>query len=196
MRAYKPDSEQRQLTDRYARLSCAVVLVQSEKEFGTGFFIDGDGTLATAAHVIFDKTWTRQGDQPVLSLTRKQKLRIVMKDGTIHPFTVDGDNAQAKHDAGFDLAEVKIPDLPPTCYIRPNTDASLPPIGTHVIMIGYPGYSLGAQILYEGFISGIFPAGGTPVGFIDAHPDRAVVLDIRISSTSITGNTWGHLVHR
>jgi hypothetical protein len=46
------------LISRYGRLSCAIVRITSDAGGGTGFFINGTGTIVTVAHVVFDQTYT------------------------------------------------------------------------------------------------------------------------------------------
>jgi hypothetical protein len=55
------------LAERYAKLACAVVRVQTAEGGGTGFFVDGNGTLITAAHVNYSGTCrlqARGGSKP------------------------------------------------------------------------------------------------------------------------------------
>src|SRR5712691_1265931 len=88
--SFSPPSQiNEELAARYKQLSCSVVLVLSAHERGTGFFIDSDGTLMTAAHVPFDETWTADSDKPSLRLSSKHNLRVVFTDERIVPLQVD-----------------------------------------------------------------------------------------------------------
>src|SRR5713226_8839690 len=67
----------RTLMDRFEKLSCAVVQIQTGNETGTAFFISADGDLVTAAHVVFEKMFGTAGNlQVLLTITRKPNLRI------------------------------------------------------------------------------------------------------------------------
>lgn len=180
-----PDLPLDSLVERYKRLSCAVVLIQSDKEAGTGFFINTNGTLVTAAHVLFNVTWTTndKGD-PVPVLAEQPNLRLQTTDGIVHFFTIDAHDKDNIRNAGYDLARVRIDGLPPTCAAPLSDDKDYPKIGSHVITIGYPGYSFNSQVLDEGFVSGIFPTQFSAEGFIGTVP---VVRTFPLVQSRLTG---------
>jgi hypothetical protein len=77
-----------QLTARFEHLACAVVQVHSAKETGTPFFVDKNGTLATVAHVLYDKKFHIRGNDVLVDLTAKADLTITMRDGKTVPLNV------------------------------------------------------------------------------------------------------------
>jgi hypothetical protein len=189
------DSSPDSLAARYKRLSCAVVQIVSNKEAGTGVFTDVNGTLVTAAHVLFKVTWvTNDKGDPVPTLSELPQLRLVTVDGIVHFFDVDPNNEDNILNAGFDLARVKIYGLPPTCSISLSDDKDYPPVGSHVIGIGYPGYSFGSQILDEGFVSGIFPTQLSPEAFIGTTPVVRAFPLVQFHLTGIPGTSGAPII--
>jgi hypothetical protein len=62
--------------ERFDRLSCAVVQILTDSETGTGVFIDKDGTLLTASHVLYDRRWIlSDGNRIQIVLTPHNNIR-------------------------------------------------------------------------------------------------------------------------
>ncbi len=138
------------LPTRYQRLACAVVQVQSDNETGTAFFVDDSGTLATVAHVLYDKKFRLVGNNVVVDLTKKPGLRIKIADGQVIPLNVPEPSAGDQQKALFDLASVKT-GLHSPCFI-PLGNSDKVRVGEHLIAIGFPA-SATAGVFYEGFLS-------------------------------------------
>lgn len=163
------------LQTRYADLSPGVALITSDREMGTGFFIDIDGTLVTAAHVLFEKTFAIDKSGKVeIQLTLKPNLKIHLLDGSIYSLDVDPTDPETVKRAAFDLAVVKksVPVLTPR-YLSVNQDGNLPKIGVHVIVIGYPAGSEGKQSLYEGHVSAVYMS-HMAQGVTNDSPERPI----------------------
>ena len=52
-----PPKHKDDLEQRFDDLKCALVLIKTATEFGTGFFISRDGDIATASHVLGNRTF-------------------------------------------------------------------------------------------------------------------------------------------
>jgi S1-C subfamily serine protease len=151
------------LPERYQRLSCAVVRIETSEGMGTGFFTDAEGTLATAAHVVFTREVRQSGAQARLSVELISELTLEYVDGRKQAVKLQ---PLGQHDADlavFDLALLKT-GLKSPCFI-PIGHAGAGRIGDHVIAIGFPGSS-STGVLYEGFISSLHIAAPTTIGLI------------------------------
>lgn len=70
------------LEQRYNDLKCALVIVQNGGEFGTGVFIGSDGDIATASHVLGDRTFTSQADGTITTnLALPASLTVIDSQG-------------------------------------------------------------------------------------------------------------------
>jgi len=169
-----PD-EPRSLQTRYETLAPGVVLITSDREMGTGFFTDINGTLVTAAHVLFDRTFSiGKAGAVEVHLTAKEHLKVHLQDGSEYFLQVDPSAPNTIRQAAFDLAVVKksVPVLTPQ-YLNLVQDGDLPKVGANVIAIGYPSGSEGKQSLYEGLISSIYVS-HMAQGITNDTPERPV----------------------
>lgn len=176
------------LAARYHDLAGAVAMVVTDTETGTGFFIDTKGTLMTAAHVVFKRTWTiGDGKDPALHLAPYLHPHAIMSDGSRVDLDVDSDSKEAVRNAGYDIAILKGKvSTPISLILSDNTD--LPSIGAHVISIGYPAASSrGSQVLSEGFVSSIFSK-PLVLGLVEQHPDEAVLTAYALIQMQIFSN--------
>ncbi len=134
-----------------------MVYVSTSNMAGTGFFVDDDGTLVTAAHVLFEMKYTAENGKPSVKIGFRGNLHVRLSDGTSYPVesaSIEDDNRQS---AAADLALVRnsVP-VPTTCHIPLSKNSVLVGAGDHVIAIGYPAASPVSQVLYEGFVSSIY----------------------------------------
>jgi S1-C subfamily serine protease len=151
------------LAQRYDKFSCAVVRIETTEGMGTGFFIDGDGTLATAAHVVFRREVRQSGGDVRLSVALLSALSLRYVDGRKEAVNVAPLTQRDADLAAYDLALLKTGIKPP-CFIPADLSGS-GHIGDHVIAIGFPGSS-SSGVLYEGFISSLHIAAPTTIGLI------------------------------
>jgi hypothetical protein len=142
----------RQLPDRFNRLSCAIVSISNSLGSGTGFVINAQGDIMTAAHVVFSRTYSIQADRSIGLALSMPVQQITANDGTpIHVTT----GALTQVDIGlasYDLAVLHT-DRRGACSLAPNLDHS-PVVGEHILSIGHPALS-GSAVLFEGFVSSI-----------------------------------------
>jgi len=111
------------LQDRYEALSCSLVRITSNQSSGTGFFISDNGTVATAAHVVFQTTFSLQGSIVQVSLTPQADLKLTTTYGVVRPLTPTT-TADDKAMAAADLAIVKT-NLTPRCHLEIGDSKSL-----------------------------------------------------------------------
>ena len=147
---FSPGAMSSTLVDRYEKLSCAVVKIKLPGSTGTGAFINKEGDVLTAAHVILYRQFARVGTtfQPLFFV--RPGAEYFRADGThdvFPPITL----AQRDIDNGtLDLAIVPT-GKKTDCFIPIGESDGLK-IGTHFISIGFPG-SVQSSVLYEGFLS-------------------------------------------
>lgn len=157
----------RSLPERYSALSCAVVQITFNAGAGTGFFIDQQGDLVTAAHVALKKTFFRKGDQimltaeylPGLSFTRNGQPPVPL---SLPPLT-DADNIRAFSDLAILRTGVK-----QSCFLTAKVSGS-ESVGEHVIAIGYP-VSAPTGALYDGLVSARYKHLPQPIAVVDNIP--------------------------
>jgi V8-like Glu-specific endopeptidase len=158
-------SPTRNLADRYDDLSCSLVRIASDDgSYGTGFFVDGDGTIVTAAHVVMRVEFALNFVIPktaVIRLIPKSNLRVTTHWGVTRSINV----TTTKNDedmASTDLAVIRT-NLAPHCHLEVGNSQAVR-IGTHLIAMGYPAFDTVAAItqpkpilptpaLYDGFLS-------------------------------------------
>lgn len=141
------------LKERYNSLVCAIVLIQTERGSGTGFFVDSNGDMVTAAHVISTKNFSLNQGQLSFTVAVDQHISITPNGGqaiSLPTTAVDVD----MNESATDLVYIHTHETPP-CSI-PLGDATRAATGDRLISIGFPGIDNGQPILYEGFLSGRF----------------------------------------
>jgi S1-C subfamily serine protease len=139
------------LERRYQSLTCALVVIRSGDRLGTGFYISADGDVATASHVLGDRTF-----EPAANGTMTIQL--------ILPTTINVRNATGSLDVpavtsvqndadqwSVDLAVLKT-GKPAVCWVQIGGDKEVRP-GQHVISLGFPGLAFGSLSLYTGIVS-------------------------------------------
>ena len=151
--------------DVYARVASGVVSVQADSRSGTGFLVDGDGTIVTNAHVVgsADSATVRFGE-----------------DGDRIPADVLGS------DASTDLAALRIdPSDAGSRAPLALADSSLVKVGDTVVAVGNP-FGLD-RTATEGIVSGLGRQIEAPNGF---QIDEVIQTDAAINP----GNSGGPLV--
>ncbi|MGA7239769.1 MAG: serine protease [Bryobacteraceae bacterium] len=135
------------LQQRFSHLSCAIVTIANSMGSGTGFFINADGDVMTAAHVVFGRTYSRQPDGSVgITLTLPGQTISTSEGARVRVTT----RAIVQRDivlASFDLAVIHT-DHHTDCFVEPNITGNTA-IGQHVLSIGHPALS-GSAVLFDG----------------------------------------------
>lgn len=159
-----PNSDE-SLRDRYVSMACAIALIQTERGTGTGFFVNANGDMVTAAHVISTKSFSMKPNSQVDFTVSVDKQVYVTAQGQPRIQVMDAyvDNAESSTDLAFIHTTVK-----PPCFI-PLGDSASTKTGDHLLSIGFPGIDNGNPILYEGFLSGRFPHPPTAVAIINGE---------------------------
>jgi putative serine protease PepD len=150
----------------YAAASPSVVSVRTQSGSGTGFLVDGDGTIVTNAHVVGDAS--------------QVQVRFE-DDGDLHTAQVLG------VDASTDLAAIKV-DPSAADGVRPLAlaDSDKATVGDPVVAIGYP---LGLdRTATAGIVSGLGREIQAPNGF---SIDKVIQTDAPINP----GNSGGPLLN-
>ena len=150
----------------YAAASPSVVSVRTQSGSGTGFLVNGDGTIVTNAHVVGDSS----------------QVQVRFED--------DGDEHTAQVlgvDASTDLAAIKV-DASAANGVRPLklADSDGAQVGDPVVAIGYP---LGLdRTATAGIVSGLKREIQAPNGF---SIDKVIQTDAPINP----GNSGGPLLN-
>src|SRR5262249_11191049 len=113
--------DENNLEQRYNELKCALVLIQAGNKLGTGFFISADGDVATASHVLGDRTFalTPQGTVNV-SIAIPDELQVTDSSG--RKVKVPGKNTEVNGDAWLaDVAKFKT-GMKTGCWLREAED--------------------------------------------------------------------------
>jgi serine protease Do len=100
----------------------ATVLVETDREFGSGFIVDPDGLVLTACHVL---------DGP-MGIARKVKIRLA--DGSEHAASL----ARAHRNLDFALLWLDGPGQYPALAIAPSGETRY---AETVLAVGHPGVS-------------------------------------------------------
>lgn len=148
-----PSRPENSLRQRYNSLVCAIALIQTERGTGTGFFVDGDGDMVTAAHVVSTKNFRIIQNQVLFDVAVDQHISITPHGegpSVLEPSAVEVDKTESSRDLVLIHTNLK-----PPCWI-PLGNPSDTMTGDHLLSIGFPGIDNGNPILYEGFLSGRF----------------------------------------
>ncbi len=144
--------KQLSLEDRFPALACSLVVIQTGNRLGTGFYINADGDLVTALHVLGDKIFEPQNTGgikislvhvPTATIKNHKEEFSVKLDGNLQ---TDGDTW------GTDITVLKT-GRPTDCWLKIGDD-KLTKVGQHVIAMGFPGLAFGSLSLYSGIVSG------------------------------------------
>jgi S1-C subfamily serine protease len=141
------------LPQRFAQLRCAFVLIRTTTDFGTGFFVSSDGDIATAAHVLGQRTFLDAGaGKMTASLTLPTSFIIVDSDGK--STEIPANSVEKNGDAwGADVALVKS-GIHTNCWLALAPDDKGTP-GEHLVTLGFPGLAWGSLSMYTGIMSAI-----------------------------------------
>jgi len=138
------------LPQRVESLKCALVLIRTPNGFGTGFFINHDGDIATASHVLGDRTYTSQENGTMkVDLVMPASFTVVHGQSSTE---VPATDVEKNGDAwGADVAVLKS-GIRSDCWLATAPDASITQ-GEHLITLGFPGLAWGSLSIYTGIMS-------------------------------------------
>jgi S1-C subfamily serine protease len=177
------------LAARYEKQACAVVRIEANNGIGTGFFVNEDGLLITAAHVLFDRSFTMQGTNPALTINAKWPVSLVFNDGSRKQIPLPTLSQRDLENAVFDLVAIET-GLKTTCAL-PIGKPESSKVGDRLLAIGFPG-SANSNVLYEGFISSKHTQVPTAVGAIQGTPQLVqVARDVMRVQMPITAGASG-----
>jgi S1-C subfamily serine protease len=140
--------DQNNLEQRYGDLKCALVIVDSGLELGSGFFISPDGDVVTAFHVLGSVEYVPEGTNLRINLLSQPTIHIKT---TVTDLSVP--IASLENDPGTwsaDLAVLKTKQ-PTACWLTLGDDRKVKP-GQHAIALGFPGLGFGSLSMYSGIV--------------------------------------------
>jgi hypothetical protein len=141
------------LQQRFESLKCALVLIVAGQKLGTGFYISSDGAVATASHVLGDRTFSRNRENnknidvsfatpPIILVTNSKGERTEVPAGKV----------EFNPDAWLDdIARIET-GTKTSCWLREGEDVKSSP-GERLITMGFPGLSFQTLTLYTGIMS-------------------------------------------
>jgi S1-C subfamily serine protease len=178
------------LAERYEQLSCAVVRIEGPNNMvGTGFFVNRNGLLVTAAHVLFDRTFRQQGNQVQIVLSYHRPSSVVFQNSGKKLLPEPTLTQRDSDNAIFDVAAIET-GLSTDCFISIGKPELLK-VGEHLISIGFPG-SANSGVLYEGFLSAKHTQVPTIVGAVEGtNQFRTISRDIFRVQMPITAGASG-----
>lgn len=146
---FSPHREGEDLEHRFVDLSCAVVVLQSGNRMGTGFYVNADGDVVTASHVLGDRTFAAEGNQVRVTLHPPERISVRDHNGD---FTVPSTNIESNADQwSADVAVLKTAHHT-SCWFATG-DVSSVRAGQHAVALGFPGLAFGSLSLYAGIVS-------------------------------------------
>jgi S1-C subfamily serine protease len=139
------------LRQRFNDLKCALVLIRTPSGFGTGFFINSEGDIATASHVLGQRTFTSQDDGKI-QVGLEFPASFTLTDGQDKSTEISAENVEKNGDAwGADVAVLKS-GIHTSCWLATTPDADISQ-GEHLITMGFPGLAWGSISIYTGIMS-------------------------------------------
>jgi hypothetical protein len=140
------------IRERFEELKCALVLIESGPRLGTGFYVSADGDVATAAHVLGDRSFTLN-PQRQINVNFALPTTIYVTDSAGARAEVSTPTAVENNPDAWlaDVARVKTGKRT-GCWLRQGDDQGITP-GTHLLTIGFPGLSFKTLTIYTGIMS-------------------------------------------
>jgi len=148
-------------SQRFNDVRCAIVQILRDTAFGTGFYINGNGDVLTASHVVGKKVWTSTDKGPTVDLLVPAVISVVTSSNEVIVLprsAVEED----REGWGFDLAVIRT-GKKTSCWLA-SGDASATKTGEHVIAVGFPGLAFGSTALYSGIVSAVKMKTNLPIG--------------------------------
>jgi hypothetical protein len=148
-------------SQRFDEVRCAIVEILRDNTFGTGFYINGDGDVLTASHVVGKKVWTSTDTGPTVDLLVPAVISIVTSSNEVIVLprsAVEED----RESWGFDLAVIRT-GRKTSCWLASGKNSATK-TGDHVITVGFPGLAFGSTALYSGIVSAVKMKTNIPIG--------------------------------
>jgi S1-C subfamily serine protease len=146
------NSRAQNYSQRFEAIKCALVLVGRAGGSGTGVFISPNGDVATASHVLGDRTFKTASDGSFeAGITMPDTFTITDCHGNVT--TVSNSKVEVNGDAwGADLAVIQSGINTPRDWMKLSTDSNVEP-GAPLITMGFPGLAWGSLSIYAGIAS-------------------------------------------
>ena len=173
------------LEQRFDQLKCALVLIESGPTLGTGFYISKDGDIATASHVLGDRSFSLNPNGTIkISIALPPVFYVTDCKGK--RTEVSATRLELNPDAWVaDVARVKTGNET-TYWLRDVDDHQSRP-GEHLIAMGFPGLSFKALTIYTGIMSARLTT-NLPIAILSTgQPISASTEFIRIQMPISTG---------
>jgi hypothetical protein len=150
---------------------------------GTGTFINANGDVLTASHVVFNRFFTSSAErQPVTNIQALPNIYVYTSGLEPHHVMIAPTTEDAQR-AASDIAIIKT-GIRASCYLKLGDPNSVP-VGSHLIAMGYPSYGQNLT-LYEGFLSSRLQRGQYPIGRVGEEPvyshDEALRVQMPVSA--------------
>jgi len=144
-------SEDYDLAHRFDDLRCALVLISRGGGTGSGVFISASGDIATASHVLGDRTFKSAPDGSFeAGINMPPSFSITDCHGRVTE--VASSQVEINGDAwGADLAVVQS-GINSKDWLRMSPNSGIKP-GTPLITMGFPGLAWGSLSIYRGIAS-------------------------------------------
>jgi len=136
---------------RFEAIKCALILIRTPTGVGTGVFISPDGDIATASHVLGDRTFKSDPDGSIeAGINMPPTFTITDCHGTATD--VLSTNVEKNGDTwGTDLAVLRS-GVHTNCWLLMDPTAVTDP-GEPLITMGFPGLAWGSLSIYTGIVS-------------------------------------------
>lgn len=151
------------LEDRAEALKCAIVVIQHDLTFGTGFFVSPNGDVVTASHVLGERTWSSSADNTSMTVNLSMPPQYSITDAKGHIFSATASDVDKGSESwGADIAMIRTGHQA-ECWLAPGDDSKVR-AGEHVITMGFPGLAFKSLALYEGIVSVAHLVSDLPLG--------------------------------
>jgi S1-C subfamily serine protease len=149
--AHVKNSRAQNYSQRFDAIKCALVLISRTGGVGTGMFIGPNGDVATASHVLGDRTFKTAADGTFeAGINMPESFTITDCHGTAT--TVPSTNVETNGDSwGADLAVFKS-GVSTHDWLQLSSSPGIKP-GTPLITMGFPGLAWGSLSIYSGISS-------------------------------------------
>lgn len=145
------NSRAQNYSQRFEALKCALVLIARPGASGTGVFISPNGDVATASHVLGDRTFRTDSDGS-FEAGIKMPDAFTITDCHGKQTQVPNNKVEVNGDAwGADLAVVES-GIDTHDWVKMSTASRIEP-GALLITMGFPGLAWGSLSIYAGIAS-------------------------------------------
>jgi len=149
--AHVKHSRAENYSERFDEVKCALVSISRPGSFGSGVLISNKGDIATASHVLGDRTFKTAADGSFeAGINMPESFTITDCHGT--KTSVPSTKVETNGDAwGADLAVIES-GIETDQWLKLSSATSISP-GQRLITMGFPGLAWGSLSIYEGIAS-------------------------------------------